>query len=341
MVAHLDSGEVGPQRGDARGERMTDTYWLGVDLGGTKILAGLYDGQLELQKRVKLATLAEQGPDLVMGRVRQAIEQVIAEAGVDVSAIGGLGLGVPGQVLPTAFRVRFAPNLDWRDLDLRPHLQLPFPVWLENDVRLGTYGELARGAAQGAQHVLGIFVGTGIGGALILDGKLYHGFRGHAGEIGHMVIHWRKGHTLEEVAGRRSLTRRIPHLLEDAPKHSRKNWKHLDPTSLKSSHLAELYHKDDPIMAQLIDEAARAVGSTLGSMLNLLSPEVIVLGGGLATALGNSFRERVWEFAVKFSLPGASEGVRLVPAALGDDAGIVGAAAYAWAMSGTAGDLPL
>jgi glucokinase len=116
-----------------------------------------------------------------------------------------LGLGVPGQIEPTTNRVKFAPNLDWHDVDVPAHLPAgwPWPVFIENDVRVGTFGEWKHGAARGARHVLGVFVGTGVGGALILDGKLYHGFNHNAGEIGHTIVHWRKGTELESIAGRR------------------------------------------------------------------------------------------------------------------------------------------
>ena len=310
---------------------MSANYWLGVDLGGTKILAGLFDHDFELKARVKSPTDAEEGPRAVVGRVAAAVEDVIRKAGVDRSRVRGMGLGVPGQVVPSEMRVRYAPNLSWSDFPLGNHLpkDWPWPVVLENDVRLGTYGEFARGAAKGARHVLGVFVGTGIGGGLILDGKLYGGLHGHAGELGHIVMHWRKGLTLEEIAGRRSLMKRAQELLADAPKRVRKEWKGVDFEKVRSSQLAEYYQRDDPVAVQILDDAARALGAAIGSMINLLSPEVIVVGGGVAGALGDSFLERIWEIAQRYALPGATEGVRCVAAALGDDSGIVGAAAYA------------
>lgn len=310
---------------------MSDAYWIGVDLGGTKILAGLFDNQLNLIARSKLSTNSEQGGPAVLQRVIQAINQAAQNAKIPLQKVSGLGLAVPGQIVPKSSIVRFAPNLDWRDFDLKPNFptEWNFPVIVENDVRMGTYGEWTRGAAQGSANVFGIFAGTGVGGGLILNGQLFHGFNGHAGEIGHIVIDWRKEHSLEDIAGRRNLMKRLKKTIDKAPRRVKRDYKGLDPTNFKSSQIAELFQKGDPPMVQAVDRAACAIGSAIASVVNLLSPEVIVIGGGMAQSLGEQWTERIWEVANRFILPGAAENVRCSTAALGDDAGITGAAAYA------------
>ncbi|HEX4588509.1 MAG TPA: ROK family protein [Gemmataceae bacterium] len=311
---------------------MSDRYWIGVDLGGTKILAGLFDDDMKLVGRAKEATPPpEAGPSAVFEKIDKAVLKVINEGNVETASVGGLGFGVPGQVKPGTLHVKFAPNLGWRDVDLSTHIPKAWawPTFIDNDVRIGTFGEWRHGAAKGAKHVLGIFAGTGVGGALILDGRLYYGFNANAGEIGHIVLHWRKGKTLEDIAGRRSMMRYAVGLLADAPKRVRKEWKGVDLDAVKSSQLADFFEKDDPIAVQLVDSAAKALGAAIGGLINLLSPEVIVLGGGVAGALGEGFRERVWEIAVRYTLPGAADGVKFVAAQLEDDSGIVGGAAFA------------
>jgi glucokinase len=311
---------------------MSDAHWIGVDLGGTKTLAGLFNDDMKLVGRAKEPTPPPaQGPAAVFERIGRAVERALREAGVAAEKVRGLGLGLPGQIDPTARRVKYAPNLDWHNLDIQPHLPAAWtwPTFIENDVRIGTFGEWKHGAARGARHVLGVFAGTGVGGALILDGKLYHGFNHNAGEIGHIILNWRKGTELESIAGRRNLMKRAANMLADAPKRVRKEWKGVDLQSVKSSLLADYYQRDDPVAVQLVDDAARALGAAIGSVLNLLSPEVVVLGGGVAGALGDSFLERVWEIASRYALPGATQGVRFVAAELEDDSGIIGAAAYA------------
>ena len=314
---------------------MSQGYWIGVDLGGTKILAGLFDGELNLLARSKQPTGAESGPVAVFARIAQGVDAVIREAKIDPGLVRGMGLGIPGQIEPGRPVVRFAPNLDWRNVDVRANTppEWHWPIAVENDVRMGTYGEFARGAAIGASNVFGIFVGTGVGGGIILHGKLYTGFNGHAGEIGHVVLHWRKGDTLEGIAGRKNQMKRAKLLLDDAPKQARKQWKGIDPDRIKSGQLADLVKNNDSIANQVVDDAARAVGAAVGSVVNLLSPEVIVVGGGVAKALGEPFIERVWDVALRYVLPGAATNVRCVPASLGDDSGITGCAAYAQSLA--------
>lgn len=313
------------------GGTMSGGYWLGVDLGGTNILSGLFDDNLKLLARSKQSTGAEGGPADVIARLVQGVEALIAEAKVDPASIRGMTLGVPGQIMPGGGVVKYAPNLQWRMVDVKHYLPTSWrwPVIIENDVRMGTFGEFAQGAAKGAKNVFGIFVGTGVGGGLILNGDLFTGFNGHAGEIGHIVAHWRRGTTLEEIAGRKYMMKRASDLLADSPKRVRKEWKHIDVKNVRSSQLAEFYQKDDPIAVQVVDDAARALGAAIGSIVNLLSPEVIVVGGGVTMALGDSFIERIWEFAQRYCLPQAADGVRCLAASLGDDSGIVGCAAYA------------
>ncbi|HET6575821.1 MAG TPA: ROK family protein [Fimbriiglobus sp.] len=316
---------------------MSNGYWIGVDLGGTKVLAGLFDDDLTLLARAKHPTGSEGGPAGVFARISQAVDAVVREAKVDPTQVRGMGFGIPGQIVPDSTLVRFAPNLNWRDVDVQPHIPAvwSWPVVLENDVRMGTYGEFARGSARGARHVFGLFVGTGVGGGFILNGELYTGFNGNAGEIGHTIIHWRRGTELESVAGRRYQMKRAREILDDAPKRVRKEWKGVDLDKVKSSQLAEFYQNDDPVAVQIVDDAARALGAGIASVVNLLSPEVVVVGGGVTGALGESFIERIWDFAQRSTLPGATDRVRCVPAALGDDSGIVGCAAFARARLGS------
>lgn len=310
---------------------MAENFWVGVDLGGTKVLAGVFDDDFRLHGRGKTPTEADKGSEAVFIQIRAAIDAALKEAGVGRTKVRALGMGVPGQIDPVAKRVRYAPNLDWKNLDLAnafaPHWR--GPCFFENDVKIGTYGEYTHGAAAGSRHVLGIFVGTGVGGGLILNGEIYSGFNFAAGEIGHTILHWRKGTELETLAGRRSLMERAGEMLADAPKKVRKDWKGVDLENFKSSHVANALNKGDPVITQLVDEAARALGAAVGSALNLLSPEVIVIGGGLAGALGEPFLERIWEIAERYALPHVAEGVRFVPASLKDDSGIYGAAAFA------------
>jgi glucokinase len=310
---------------------MSSAHWIGVDLGGTKILAGLFDDDLNLIARSKQPTNSESGPAAVVARVAQAVDAVVREGKIDPTQVKGMGLGVPGQVELVTSKVRFAPNLGWSDYDILAAAppEWAWPLVVENDVQMGTYGEFVAGAAKGARDVFGIFIGTGVGGGFIFNGELYRGFNGHAGEVGNIVLNWRTGNTLESIAGRKFQMRRAKKLLDDSPKRVRKGWKGVEFGKVKSSQLAKMYHDNDSIALRVVDDAARAVGAGIASVVNLLSPEVVVIGGGVAEALGDTFIERVWDFAQRHTLPGAADKMRCVPAALGDDSGIVGCAAFA------------
>src|SRR5262245_26870709 len=143
-------------------------YWIGVDLGGTKILTGLFDDSMKLVARVKHPTKPESGAAAVLQNVAHGVDNVLQEAKVSPEHVHGLGFGIPGQIVPNSTMVRYAPNLDWKDFDLRPFLPAnwTWPVVLENDVRMGTYGEFSHGSARGSNSVFGIFIGTGCGGGL-------------------------------------------------------------------------------------------------------------------------------------------------------------------------------
>src|SRR5687767_4410512 len=153
---------------------MPAPYWLGVDLGGTKILAGVFDDGFNLIGRAKQATNYEEGGPAVFARIVSAVENVLKDGNIAPGDVKGMGLAVPGQIVPQSTVVRYAPNLGWRDFDLAPLFPAhwSWPVVVENDVRMGTYGEWTRGAAKGARHVFGVFAGTGVGGGLILSGRL-------------------------------------------------------------------------------------------------------------------------------------------------------------------------
>ena len=125
------------------------------------------------------------------------------------------------------------------------------------------------------------------------------------------------------------MMKRAGEILADSPKRVRKEWKNVDLTGVRSSQLAEFYQRDDPIAVQLVDDSARALGAAIGGIVNFISPEIIVLGGGVTGALGEPYIERIWEIAQRYTLPGAAANIRCIAASLGDDSGVVGCAAYA------------
>jgi len=166
-------------------------YLLGVDLGGTKILAGVFTPQMKNLGKVKTSTKADRGPEAVIERIARCIEDAIDECDLTPEQIRGVGIGAPGAVDSESGKVLFAPNLPgWSDIPLKKELEkeLKLPVFLENDGNICTLGVHQVELDGKPKHMIGIFIGTGIGAGLILDGKLFSGFNRTAGEVGHMVL---------------------------------------------------------------------------------------------------------------------------------------------------------
>lgn len=303
---------------------------VGVDVGGTNIEVGSVDDQHNVLARAKAKT-PEGGPS----EVREVIADLVQS--LDASPVT-VGVGIPGVVHEG--RALTVPNLiGWtEDVDLIGPLteQLGVPITLGNDANVGLLGEWVAGAARGGSNVLGLWMGTGIGGGLILDGRPYTGSRGAAGEIGHVVVLaggalcscGRRG-CAEAYAGRRSM-RGVATGMVDA------GWK----TSLfsirdeekKSKLTSKVWQKaledDDPLAVQLFDTAIETLGVAIGSTINLLDLDRVVVGGGFAEKLGQDLADRLFESARPWMLR-PSPDLRFVVSALEDDAGVVGAAALA------------
>jgi glucokinase len=299
----------------------------GIDLGGTNIQGVVLDG-VTVVAEAKVDTPSTGGAD-----VARAIADLVGEMGAAVTRVG---IGAPGVIDRTRGAVLRAPNLaidaDVLLVDLvADAVGLdPHSVALDNDVNVATLAELRLGAAIGEEHVLCVFVGTGVGGGLVLDGELRRGPRSLAGEIGHVVVHrgGRRcgcgglGH-LESYAGRRSMEE------EARRRHDGGRQTALvqlaGESKMKSSVFAKALAAGDVVAMELVQEAVDALGEALASAVALVDLELIVLGGGLADKLGADFVTAV-DRAVHERLFVPTLPVRVVAAALGDHAGAVGAA---------------
>jgi glucokinase len=278
---------------------------VGVDIGGTKIqTAAVRGGAIVGSDR---APTPQRGAKELVAAVGEAIARAVAEAGAGPGDVAGIGVGVPGAVDASAGTVENANNVPGLESDEAIPLASMVsaaaggpPVRLENDVRAAILGEWQRGAGRPFRNLLGVWVGTGVGGGLVLDGTLYEG-RGSAGEIGHTTVKpggrmcsdGRRGH-LEAYAGRgrmevraRNLAKngRTTILFELMEKKGR--------TRLSSGIIVDALAREDRVARELIDDAAWALGIALASAQNLLALEAVVIGGGLGDRLGTSFAERV------------------------------------------------
>lgn len=315
---------------------------IGIDLGGTKILAAVVAPGGKIRGRAKTKTRRESGPAAVIARMVDCARKALHDAGLRESDVAAIGVGAPGPLDPDTGVILDTPNLGWKRVPLAQKLKRAFqiPVFIDNDVNVGTLGEFLYGAARGSRHAVGVFVGTGIGGGVILDGKIYHGFNKNAGEVGHMVLLadgprcgcGRKG-CYEALASRTAIMRDIVHQARAGKGQRRTRELFLGKKPVSSNDLRKCVKRGDAMVIRTLGRAARYLGIGLGSLINLFSPEIIVLGGGVPEALGVAFLERTRTYALRYALPKAGQRVRIVRAALGDDAGVLGAAAMAWRRS--------
>jgi glucokinase len=320
-------------------EAEAGAYVVGMDLGGTKILATVVDQGGEIAAEAKLRTKAERGPSAVIERMAETARQAARQAGIDWAAVKGVGVGAPGPMNPETGVVYNPPNLaGWDEVALGPLLSkaLGVPVCLENDVNLGTLGEYALGAGRGTRDMVGVFVGTGVGGGLILDGKLRSGFRHAAAEVGHMIVMadgpvcgCGKRGCLESVASRTAIERDI-RLGIAAGRRSLIDKLIEDKGRMTSGVLAKALRKGDPLVSEVMSRVQWHLGLHAASIVNLIDPEMIVFGGGVVEALGDEFLEPVRVTARQYYIQQTdAEKVRIVPAELGDYAGVLGAAVLA------------
>jgi glucokinase len=313
-------------------------FIVGVDLGGTKILSGVFTPALKCLGKVKLSTKSERGVEAVLDRIARCVRDAVDETDFDLKNCRGVGIGAPGAVDFDAGRIIFAPNLGWRDVAVKRELEkrLDVPVFLENDCNVCTLGVHEREFGGKPRHLIGIFVGTGIGGGLILDGKLFSGSSHTAGEIGHMVMQvdgdkcgcGNKG-CLEALASRTAIFKRIQAAVKDGQKTVLTDLLGDDLEKLKSGDLRKAIRRGDKLVEEVIEEAAEYIGIGIGNMVNLLNPEIVVLGGGVIDALEDEMFKIIVKTAHEYAMPGADKDLKIVCSKLGNDAGITGAAVLA------------
>jgi len=316
-------------------KKRSDDVILGIDLGGTKILVGTFDASMKLLGTAKNRTQRELGPDGVSKRIVETVNTSLEAAGKSIDDVVGIGVGSPGPLDPDTGIVLTTPNLGWENYPLASTLSEAFgkPVFLDNDVKLAALGETRHGAAVGASSVVALWVGTGIGGAILIDGKLVHGAGKNAAELGHQVVKANgprcgcgvRGH-LEALASRSSIERDLRDAVAWGTKtRLERTIKRNKKSQIRSSELFKAYEKGDELTVKLIHRAARYIGVGVGNMLNILSPERVVLGGGIFEAFGEDLLDRIRKSARKNSFDVAYKACDIVVAKLGEEAGAIGA----------------
>ncbi len=305
---------------------------VGVDIGGTKMMAVVYDRNFNKLGVSRKRSRDKKGGDSE-ARVFTVVNEALQEAGNPV--ISGIGVGSPGPLDPHTGVIIDTPNLGWKDYPLADVLARTYkvPVTVDNDVNVGTYGEWCSTDLVHCRHVVGIFPGTGIGGGIILNGKILHGFSGAAGEIGHMTVApdgpycgCGKRGCLEAVASRIAIAKEVAALAarEDAPFILERCG--TDLSEIRSGVLARAIELGEKKVESVVRQAAYFIGMATGNLINILSPEAVVLGGGLVEAMETLFLEEVNRGVKDHAMPFLRKNVQIRPARLGDDAVVLGAA---------------
>jgi glucokinase len=309
-------------------------YAIGIDVGGTRMAAGLVDRKGRMVAEAKVLT-PRTGPFAVVDAIVDLADEV--SAGHKASEVAGIGVGLPAQVDFVRQSVEFSTNLPLTGVDVRSLVasKSKHPVTLDNDVHMAALGEMRFGAASGWRHFVMVTVGTGVGGAIIAEGKLYRGYRGLGGEIGHTVV---------ELDGRPCPCGGVGHLegyvarpaiaaagAEYAATYKGARVAELaggDPANVTAENVIVAAREGDAECKRILAHAAHTLGRGLVGIVNLLNPQLIVIGGGVAEG-DAMFPEAVQEVITEEALAGRND-VKVVLALLGNDAGVLGSAALAF-----------
>ncbi|MEI6740751.1 MAG: ROK family protein [Gemmatimonadaceae bacterium] len=315
-------------------------FLVGVDLGGTNIVVCAMSADGSRQHGLQSEpTQAHEGADAVIARMARMVNETVAttmrETGVDRSAFEGVGIGAPGPLDRAAGVVLVAPNLGWHNVPLRDRMTAltGLPAALDNDANCATYGEWWIGAAKGGRNVIGVTIGTGIGGGLILDGRPYHGSSDVAGEIGHTTIDQTGRRCgcgnygcLEAYASGTAIAERAREALTLDGASVLRELVDGDISKITAATVYAAANQGDAIATDVVRDTARFLGTGLANLLNIFNPDVVVIAGGVTQAgdalfapLRTEVRRRAFKFAV--------DACRIVPGTLPGTAGVVGAVA--------------
>ncbi len=310
----------------------SEVMTIGVDLGGTKVETALVDAAGRILVSRRQPTNPERGPDAVVASIVADIKTCQVEAGKTAE---GIGVGVAGQLDRTG-TLRFSPNLGWRNVSLKRKLEdaLDIPVVINNDVRAATWGEWRHGAGQGVDDMVCLFVGTGIGGGVVSGGQLLSGCSNTAGELGHMTIvaggrrcHCPNRGCLEAYAGGWAIAERAQEAVNANPQAAQRLVALAgDIQQISAATVTQACSEGDSLACCLVEETAQYLAAGVVGIINTFNPCLLVLGGGVIQGRPEYVSE-VERIVRENALPTAVADLRIVRAALGDKAGVIGAAA--------------
>ncbi|MFC7393347.1 ROK family glucokinase [Scopulibacillus cellulosilyticus] len=313
---------------------MSDNWYIGIDLGGTSVKMAFIDDDAQIIDKWDIKTDTTNDGENIVSDISKSIKSKIEEHQKDKDLIKGIGMGAPGFLeMETGF-VYQAVNIGWKNYPLKEELEksVGLPVIVDNDANIAAIGEMWRGAAEGAKDVLCITLGTGVGGGVIAGGEIIHGVNGMAGEIGHttavtdggVLCNCGKTGCLETVSSATAIRRMAIDGFRDHPESPLK--KQYDTNGdISSKDVLDRAKEQDHLAMSVVKKVAFHLGFALASFATTMNPSKIVIGGGVSKA-GDTLLDPVKHYFKMYALPRVNEGVEIVPAQLGNDAGVIGGA---------------
>lgn len=317
---------------------LSKRYIVGVDMGGTNVRAAVLDRTTEqiVSRGDNIPSLAMDGVEATAGQIAKAAASAIAQAGIGNDSVLGCGVAVPGHVKAAEGLVMWAPNFknQWKGVQVAKPVAdaLGLPVHIGNDANLAALGEFTFGAGRAVRHLAMITLGTGIGGGIIIDGRLLEGANGGAAEVGHMIVApgERGGNaafgSVEGVAQRDAIVERAARKIQEGYPTIMAEMTDYDRFALTPATIADAANKGDAVAIEVYEETGYYLGLCVANLINILNPEMVVIGGGIAQA-GELIMAPIRRTALACAIRTLSRGCTIVSADLGDNAGIYGAVA--------------
>ena len=311
---------------------MPKKYNICLDVGGTKVLGVIFDENDQIIYRLKKRTKSGgDGSADVEQVIIGVVEEMIRESGIDLKELNAIASCAPGVIDQERGVVLFTPNLPWRDYPIREHMEQRFgvPFFVGNDVNLGVLGEHRFGAAKGFHNVAGFFIGTGLGGGLILHDQLYTGSRFMAAEFGHMVLDPEgplcgcgQHGCLETFSSKTGMTNYIRDQIILGRETMMEEF--VRDGVFRAKKLRRAVEAGDAVAIEAIDRACHWLAVATGSVINMLSPDLILYGGGVIEAMGETFLKKILAEVDRYCMPQIRKTTEIKTAALGDDSILYG-----------------
>ncbi len=312
-----------------------DKIYIGIDIGATKIQFGIIEEEGNILKQDMILTPVEKPWDFTLDKLIEKFVKVLKKNDIDQNNICGIGIGCPGTFDRDRKTIAFAPNLKWNDVPIKKYLEkhINLPIWLENDTNISALGVSEYGEGRGTDSLVGLFLGTGIGGGIILDGTIYKGNTGGAGELGHIVVNTRgpkcgcgnKG-CLEAYASTISIYRRIKNCYERNFK-GKKLFKEFRDNENRTDAIARAYESGEKHAVKILNRSFFFFGVGVANIITIFNPEMVVIGGGLSTRLNDIIIDNVNKAVKQWAMPGTFEKVKIIRTKLGGKAPLLGGAA--------------